>query len=106
VAGRVGVMAGPSSDLRMGLARQTVMEGDRPFHEPMRLITIVAAPRARLEALIARHYLLQNYYHREWVHLVAWDPDDGHLYRYKPTGGWNQFAPATPPVNLGKEPIA
>ena len=106
VAGRVGVMSGPWSDLRMGLARQTVMNGDRPYHEPMRLLTVVAASRGTLDALIARHLLLQNYYHRAWVHLVAWDPDDARFYRFRPTGGWKEVAQVALPMTLGKEPIA
>ena len=34
VVGRVGIMSGPWSDLRLGLARQTVMNGDMPYHDP------------------------------------------------------------------------
>jgi uncharacterized protein YbcC (UPF0753/DUF2309 family) len=88
VAGRIGVMSGPWSDLRLGLSRQTVHRSDRPYHEPMRLLTVVEAPRARLTALIGRHELLERYYHNEWVHLAALDPEDGRLYRYRPDGVW------------------
>ena len=49
VVGRLGIMSGPWSDLRLGLARQTVMNGDVPYHEPMRLLTIVEAPRERID---------------------------------------------------------
>jgi len=92
VVGRLGIMAGPWSDLRLGLARQTVMNGDMPYHEPMRLLTIVEAPRDRIEKLISRHEVLQHYYHNEWVHLVALDPNDGLWYRYRPAGEWNLIA--------------
>jgi hypothetical protein len=88
VVGRLGIMSGPWSDLRLGLARQTVMNGDVPYHEPMRLLTIVEAPRASIEKLIARHELLQHFYHKEWVHLVALDPEDEVWYRYRPSGEW------------------
>ena len=89
VVGRLGIMSGPWSDLRLGLARQTVMNGDMPYHEPMRLLTIIEAPRERIEKLIARHEVLQHYYHNEWVHLVALDPEDKVLYRYHPSGAWS-----------------
>ena len=88
VVGRIGIMSGPWSDLRLGLARQTVMNGDVPYHEPMRLLTVIEAPRERIEKLIARHEVLRHYYHNEWVHLVALDPEDGVWYRYRPTGVW------------------
>ncbi|MGC4097645.1 MAG: Na-translocating system protein MpsB [Nitrospira sp.] len=89
VVGRLGIMSGPWSDLRLGLARQTVMNNEEPYHEPMRLLTIVETPRSRLEKLIARHEVLQHFYHNQWVHLVALDPTDGLWYRYRPNGVWD-----------------
>jgi uncharacterized protein YbcC (UPF0753/DUF2309 family) len=88
VVGRIGIMSGPWSDLRLGLARQTVMNGDVPYHEPMRLLSIVEAPRERIDKLIERHEVLRHYYHNEWVHLVVLDPDDQVWYRYRPAGEW------------------
>ncbi|HEY7130162.1 MAG TPA: DUF2309 domain-containing protein [Nitrospira sp.] len=87
VVGRLGIMSGPWSDLRLGLARQTVMNGRTPYHEPMRLLTIIEAPRERIDKLISRHEVLQHYYHNEWVHLVALE--DGVWYRYHAKGTWN-----------------
>ncbi len=91
VVGRFGIMSGPWSDLRLGLAWQTVMNGAVPYHEPMRLLTVIEAPRANIDKLIGRHELLQHFYHNEWVHLVALDPEDGGLYRYRPTGAWHRI---------------
>ena len=47
VVGRIGIMSGPWSDLRLGFAWQTVMNGEVPYHEPMRLLTVIEAPRER-----------------------------------------------------------
>lgn len=91
VVGRLGIMSGPWSDLRLGLARQTVMNGDMPYHEPMRLLTIIEAPRDRIEKLITRHEVLRHYYHNEWVHLVAIDPEDQVWYRYRTNGEWRHI---------------
>jgi uncharacterized protein YbcC (UPF0753/DUF2309 family) len=88
VVGRLGIMAGPWSDLRLGLARQTVMNGEVPFHEPMRLLTVVEAPCSSLDKLTARHEVLQHFYRNEWVHLVVLDPETGVWYRHRPTGEW------------------
>ena len=90
VVGRLGIMSGPWSDLRLGLARQTVINGETPYHEPMRMLTVIEAPRANIGKLIGRHELLQHLYHNEWVHLIAVDPEDGGLYRYRPTGVWTR----------------
>jgi len=89
VVGRLGIMSGPWSDLRLGLARQTIMNGERPYHEPMRLLTIIETPRERIDKLIARHEVLRHFYHNEWVHLVALDPKDQVWYRYRPDGTWH-----------------
>jgi len=88
VVGRVGIMSGPWSDLRLGLARQTVMSGETPYHEPMRLLAVIEAPRAHIGKVIERHEVLQHFYHNEWMHLVAFEPEDGTLYRYRPSGTW------------------
>jgi len=100
VVGRLGIMSGPWSDLRLGLARQTVMNGEMPYHEPMRLLTIIEAPRERIDRLIARHVVLRHYYQNEWVHLVALDPEDQVWYRYRPTGAWSVIENPSKPSNI------
>lgn len=92
VVGRIGVMSGMQGDMRTGLAWQTVMNGEVPYHEPMRLVTLIEAPRTRIETLIARHDVLQRFYHNEWVHLVALEREEGALYRYLSTGEWRRVA--------------
>jgi uncharacterized protein YbcC (UPF0753/DUF2309 family) len=91
VVGRLGVMSGPQSDLRTGLAWQTVMEGARPYHEPMRLLVVIEAPREWISQIIRRHRQLQHLYHGEWVRLVALDPAERMFYDYHPVKGWAPF---------------
>lgn len=88
VVGRFGVMSGPQSDLRTGLAFQTVMDGQRPFHEPMRMFTLIEAPRDQILRIIGRHRFLQRLYDNEWVHLAVLDPEEKQFYRYVPRQGW------------------
>jgi uncharacterized protein len=88
VVGRLGIMAGPQSDLRTGLAWQTVMDGPRPYHEPMRLLTVIEAPRERIDQIIRGHRHLQHLYDNEWVRLMAIEPEEGSVYRYIPKHGW------------------
>ncbi|MFQ5580569.1 MAG: DUF2309 domain-containing protein [Nitrospiria bacterium] len=86
VAGRIGIMSGPESDLQTGLPWQTVTKGNLPYHEPMRLLVLIEASRARVDLIISRHKILQHYYHKRWVNLVALDAD--RFYRYLPGGEW------------------
>ncbi len=89
VVGRLGVMTGPQSDLRTGLAWQTVMNGSHPFHEPMRLLTLIEAPRDRIDRIVRNQRLLQRLYDNEWMHLFAIDPQVLLCYRYVPKQGWS-----------------
>ncbi|MGR3177388.1 MAG: DUF2309 domain-containing protein [Candidatus Anammoxibacter sp.] len=91
VVGRFGIMSGPQSDLRCGLARQSVMDDQRPFHEPMRLFTLIEASREVISRIIRKHKVLQQYYDNEWVYLVALDPEEKIYYRYIPKQGWEQW---------------
>lgn len=98
VVGRFGLMTGPQSDLRTGLARQTVRRGDRPYHEPMRLLTLIEAPPERIGEIILRHLILQQFYDNEWVRLTSLDPEDGTLRLYLPKTGWIPLDPGEPPT--------
>ena len=60
VVGRVGVMTGVWSDLRIGLPAQTVFNGAVSYHEPVRLLAVIEAPRRRIEEIINRHPLLEQ----------------------------------------------
>lgn len=90
VAGRIGVMTGVWSDLRIGLPAQTVWNGGEPYHEPMRLLAVIEAPKDRIRAIIDRQPLLEQLFDREWVSLVALDPQDGAFYRYN-LNEWNRL---------------
>ncbi len=90
VVGRFGIMSGPQSDLRAGLAQQSVMDGQRPFHEPMRLFTLIEAPREWISRIILKHRVLQHYYDNEWVYLAVFDPKEKIYYRYIPKQGFTQ----------------
>jgi uncharacterized protein YbcC (UPF0753/DUF2309 family) len=93
VVGRIGVMSGPQSDLRTGLAWQSVIgEDELPYHEPVRILVAVEAPPARILELVRRSPTLLQLCDNEWIHLVALDPEDGHaMHRYEPHVGWRRL---------------
>ena len=89
VVGRFGIMSGPQSDLRTGLASQSVASGDLTYHEPLRLFVVVEAPRQRILDIIMRQPILKQLCDNEWIHLMAIDYDsDKTLYRYRVKLGW------------------
>ena len=88
VVSGVGVMLGAQSDLQTGLPLQSVMDGPKYFHEPMRLLVIIEAPVNRITPIIQKHTVLQNLFYNQWVTLVAVDPATGEFQRYNPNATW------------------
>ncbi len=88
VVGTVGVLEGNGGDLRVGLPMQSVHDGDRPVHEPLRLNVIVEAPREAMTAVIERNEHLRHLLDNGWMHLWAMGAS-GHLtHRYAGDGRW------------------
>lgn len=88
VVGRIGVMTGVWSDLRLGLPAQTVLNGAVPYHEPMRLLAVIEGPRDRIDRVIKKHPLLEQLIPLGWITLIALDPTDRQCYRYDRVMGW------------------
>lgn len=77
VVGKMGVMQGNCSDLMHGLPFQSVFAADNlPYHEPLRLQTIVYAPRQRIESIVRSQEILRRLIGNDWIHLLCMDPND------------------------------
>lgn len=87
VAGRFGVLSGNLSDLRTGLPAQTVLDNGHPYHQPMRLITVIEAPlehaRQAIESVVAVKRLVRN----GWIRLLVIDPETSTICQYD-DGEW------------------
>jgi uncharacterized protein YbcC (UPF0753/DUF2309 family) len=68
----LGVMTGPQSDLRIGLARQMV-----EIHEPIRNLTLIESPLEMVRVLFNGHPRLRNILYNHWMRLVVKDPISG-----------------------------
>jgi uncharacterized protein YbcC (UPF0753/DUF2309 family) len=88
VVSGIGVMYGAQSDLATGLPLQTVNNGEIHKHEPMRLLTIIEADPGVIGAIIGRHEVLQQFFHNEWVNLVALDSHTFEFHRYYKDATW------------------
>lgn len=77
VTGKLGVMQGNASDLMHGLSLQSVFAADgQPYHEPLRLLTVVHAPRRMLDAIIHTQEVLKKLLGNGWITLACIDPSD------------------------------
>ena len=88
VVSGVGVMLGSQSDLQSGLPVQSINDGDVHYHEPMRLLAIIEAPRERIASIIRKHDVLQQIFHNRWMNLLALDPQTRQFHRYHPDSTW------------------
>ena len=88
VVSRVGVMYGSQSDICVGLPEQTVFDGGKPYHEPMRLFVIIEAPRERISMIISRHDILKRLIGNQWINLVALDPATREFFIHDSRDDW------------------
>jgi len=89
VGGHIGVFEGNGGDLRIGLSRQSVHDGERWMHEPLRLTVIIDAPRQAIERVIGAHAVVRQLLDNGWLHL--WRFDEAGLLRYA-NGDWHALA--------------
>lgn len=90
VTGRVGVVVGNGGDLRPGLPFQSVHDGERVMHEPLRLSVFVAAPVPAIDAVLAKHDGLRALADNGWLHLFALDDAGGVAARYRGGLAWEE----------------
>ena len=89
VAGQFGVMTGNLSDLRTGLPAQTVLAEGEPYHEPMRLITVIEAPFDHVIATISQVNVVRKLLNNGWIRLVIVDPESGKVHVHS-RGQWHE----------------
>jgi uncharacterized protein YbcC (UPF0753/DUF2309 family) len=82
VTGGVGVVEGNAGLLRAGLPWQSVHDGERYFHEPLRLSVCIEAPRAAMTDVLARHDDFRALFDNRWMHLFALDDSGRMAWRY------------------------
>jgi len=85
VGGTLGVFEGNGGDLRIGLTRQSLHDGERWVHEPLRLTVVIDAPQAAIDAVIAKHAVVRQLLDNGWLHL--WRFEGEGLVRYA-QGAW------------------
>jgi uncharacterized protein YbcC (UPF0753/DUF2309 family) len=88
----LGVLEGNAGDLKTGLPWQSVHDGERFVHEPVRLNVIVAAPPSAIDGVLARYQTVRDLVENRWVHLFALGEDEQPWRRYRGQGRWEAFS--------------
>jgi len=89
VGGAIGVLEGNGGDLRVGLPLQSLHDGKRWVHEPLRLSVFIEAPEAAMDDIIARHDLVRQLVENGWLHLFRIG-EDGAAYRRVASANWQR----------------
>ena len=88
VTGGIGVIEGTSGALRGGLPWQSLHDGRRFVHEPLRLSVCIEAPREAITAILERHDGVRALFDNRWLHLFALDETGAMTWRYAGNLGW------------------
>ena len=82
VVGRFGVISGNMSDLRTGLAAQSVHRRGEIHHEPIRLLTFIDAPFKKYRVSIDKIKKVSELVYNEWVKMVFMDREEEAFFYY------------------------
>ena len=77
VGGHIGVFEGNGGDLRIGLSHQSLNDGNRWQHEPLRLTVVIDASKEAIDRIIEQHEPVRHLIDNGWLHL--WRFADPHL---------------------------
>ena len=91
VVGGIGVLEGNGGLLRAGLPWQSVHDGEKLMHEPLRLTVCIAAPTQAMSDIIAQHQHVRDLFDNGWLHLIALDDDGKMAERYVGDLKWEVF---------------
>lgn len=72
VIGKLGVMEGNLSDLKIGLPVQSVFSQNKLLHQPLKLLVVVYANRSHVESIINKHPIIKQLIEGQWIyfHLI------------------------------------
>jgi len=95
VGGHLGVFEGNGGDLRIGLSLQSLHDGERWVHAPLRLAVFIEAPQAAIDAILEQHPKVRALIDNEWIHLLQLDAVEKTLFARR-GGKW---------VRMNVEPV-
>jgi uncharacterized protein YbcC (UPF0753/DUF2309 family) len=88
VVGQLGVLEGNAGDLKVGLPWQSVHDGRRFVHEPLRLNVFIEAPEEAMNRVIAKHEGVRELVDNGWVHLFSLTDEGRTIRRYAGCCEW------------------
>ncbi len=87
VGGHLGVLEGNGGDLRIGLSLQSLHDGERWVHSPLRLAVFIEASRPAIDRVLEKHAKVRELVDNEWLHLFQLDASERTVFARR-NGGW------------------
>lgn len=88
VGGHIGVFEGNGGDLRIGLSKQSLHDGEKWIHQPVRLTVVIDAPATTIEHIIYKHDVVSQLVEHGWIHLWCYEGDALKRYAH---GIWHEL---------------
>ena len=79
IVGEVGVLQGNGGDLMLGLPIESIHDGEKFVHDPLRLSVFIEAPKEAIENIISKHETVQNLVNNKWVSIICIETASGKL---------------------------
>ncbi|MHB1271943.1 MAG: YbcC family protein [Rhodanobacter sp.] len=92
VGGSIGIFEGNGGDLRVGLPLQSLHDGERWVHEPLRLNVFLEAPKSEIDQIIAKHDLVRELVENRWLFLFQIDDEHGGIYLRNTDRQWQRMS--------------
>ncbi|MEM7149347.1 MAG: DUF2309 domain-containing protein [Pseudomonadota bacterium] len=96
VGGNIGLFEGNGGDLRIGLAMQSLHNGEKWMHEPIRLNVYIAAPQSAIAAIYNKHVMVKELIDNHWLTLIRWG-DDNTLEQFE-NGHFSTISASNEPI--------
>ncbi|MDS0223065.1 DUF2309 domain-containing protein [Haloarcula sp. S1AR25-5A] len=92
--GNIGVYQGNGGDLMTGLPQQSLMAADdEPYHQPLRLSTVIHAPVDHVTEVLAANEELAELLDNNWLSLTVVDPTQDHgAFQYEHDLEWTHLS--------------
>lgn len=88
VTAGLGVLEGYSGDLRVGLPMQSVHDGAKFQHEPLKLNVVIEAPIEAMNDIFEKHASVKDLCDNGWIQLMAMDENGKISHRYTQDLKW------------------
>lgn len=85
-----GVFEGNGGDLQVGLPIQSLHDGKKFIHEPVRLHVFIEAPCEKINTAIAKHENVRSLVNNGWLHLFSIQDNGMSHYRYVENEQWEK----------------